>query len=98
MALVKCPECGKDVSTTAKKCPHCGFVPPMNDVAWNCPEWPTPPPAGMSEAEWQRRLAVATAEETRREWDTIKTWLAIIVFIFLASFIAYISGCDTENQ
>jgi len=52
----------------------------------------------MSEAEWQRRLAVATAEETRREWDTIKTWLAIIVFIFLASFIAYISGCDTENQ
>ena len=25
MALGKCPECGKDVSETASKCPHCGF-------------------------------------------------------------------------
>jgi predicted nucleic acid-binding Zn-ribbon protein len=24
MALMKCPECGGDVSTTAKACPHCG--------------------------------------------------------------------------
>ncbi len=25
MALVKCPECGHDVSNTAKRCPNCGF-------------------------------------------------------------------------
>ena len=25
MALIKCPECGKDVSTAAEACPHCGF-------------------------------------------------------------------------
>lgn len=25
MALIKCPECGKEVSTAAKMCPHCGF-------------------------------------------------------------------------
>ncbi len=24
MALVKCPECGNDISTNAKTCPHCG--------------------------------------------------------------------------
>ena len=24
MALITCPECGKDVSSTAKACPHCG--------------------------------------------------------------------------
>lgn len=24
MALIKCPECQKDVSTEAKVCPHCG--------------------------------------------------------------------------
>jgi ribosomal protein L37E len=24
MALIKCPECGKDVSDKAKACPHCG--------------------------------------------------------------------------
>jgi DNA-directed RNA polymerase subunit RPC12/RpoP len=25
MALTKCPECGKDVSSQASGCPHCGF-------------------------------------------------------------------------
>lgn len=26
MALIKCPECGKDVSSTTYRCPHCGFM------------------------------------------------------------------------
>lgn len=26
MALIKCPECGKEISNTAKQCPHCGFT------------------------------------------------------------------------
>ena len=25
MALINCPECGKDVSDTAKTCPNCGY-------------------------------------------------------------------------
>lgn len=25
MALIKCPECGHDVSDTASKCPNCGY-------------------------------------------------------------------------
>lgn len=25
MALIKCPECGKEISDTIKKCPYCGF-------------------------------------------------------------------------
>lgn len=25
MALMKCPECGKEVSTAATSCPHCGY-------------------------------------------------------------------------
>ena len=25
MALTKCPECGKEVSTSAETCPHCGY-------------------------------------------------------------------------
>ena len=24
MALIKCPECGKEISNEAKACPHCG--------------------------------------------------------------------------
>jgi len=26
MALIKCNECGKEISDTAEKCPHCGIV------------------------------------------------------------------------
>ena len=26
MALIKCPECGKEISDSAKQCIHCGFV------------------------------------------------------------------------
>ena len=26
MALIKCPECGKEYSDTAKRCPDCGYV------------------------------------------------------------------------
>lgn len=26
MALIKCPECGKEISDSAKQCPHCGFT------------------------------------------------------------------------
>ena len=25
MALINCPECGKEVSNSAESCPHCGF-------------------------------------------------------------------------
>lgn len=25
MALMNCPECGKEVSDSAEQCPHCGF-------------------------------------------------------------------------
>ena len=30
MALYSCPECGKQVSSQANKCPHCGY--PMQSV------------------------------------------------------------------
>ena len=30
MALIRCPECGREISSRAKACPHCGF--PMDDV------------------------------------------------------------------
>ena len=26
MALIKCPECGKEISDTAKSCPNCGYT------------------------------------------------------------------------
>lgn len=26
MAMIKCPECGKEVSNQANNCPNCGYV------------------------------------------------------------------------
>ena len=36
MALIKCPECGKDVSDKAPICPHCGYNPNVQTIV--CPE------------------------------------------------------------
>ena len=35
MALINCPECNKEISDKAKKCPHCGFL--VNNMI-TCPE------------------------------------------------------------
>lgn len=32
MALTKCPECGKEVSTSAETCPHCGYPLKVNQA------------------------------------------------------------------
>jgi hypothetical protein len=36
MALIKCKECGKEVSSSAKACPNCGHAPPKrtSGCAW----------------------------------------------------------------
>ncbi len=33
MALRKCPDCGKEMSTNATKCPHCGYKDKFTQVA-----------------------------------------------------------------
>lgn len=33
MALIKCPECGKEISDKSKQCIHCGY--PLNEVSVN---------------------------------------------------------------
>lgn len=41
MALIKCPECGRDVSDMAKSCPNCGYVLPNKRIMLKnvtCPE------------------------------------------------------------
>lgn len=43
MALVDCPECGKQVSTLAASCPHCGFPLPRGaGAAWDVRREPGP--------------------------------------------------------
>lgn len=51
MALINCPECGKDVSTSADACPHCGY--PINKQAsLNTEEKPAEPFPKPKDASW----------------------------------------------
>ncbi|HUP46683.1 MAG TPA: hypothetical protein VM779_14345, partial [Thermoanaerobaculia bacterium] len=53
MPVIACPDCGRDVSTLASSCPHCGRPSP----AANAPILPAnaPPPApAPEETVWQR--------------------------------------------
>lgn len=38
MALIQCPQCGKEVSSLAKKCPNCGFVFDGKETEDNAPD------------------------------------------------------------
>lgn len=38
MALIKCPECGKEISDKAEKCPHCGKILQTKQKNIICPE------------------------------------------------------------
>lgn len=33
MALINCPECGKEISDKAASCPHCGYPLPSKDAS-----------------------------------------------------------------
>lgn len=44
MAIKPCPDCGKDVSTMAAACPHCGY--PLQETIKAAP--PPPPPAPVA--------------------------------------------------
>lgn len=47
MALIKCPECNKEISDKAAVCPHCGFaIIPVNQELSTPPNDPTPVPDG----------------------------------------------------
>lgn len=63
MALVECRECGKEVSTEAKTCPHCGTPKPAVQPTVKKPAPEKPPVAETLKAggwkKWAKYLAIA---------------------------------------
>jgi membrane protein YdbS with pleckstrin-like domain len=65
MALINCPECGKQVSTAAQSCPSCGYpiaVPPVSQ----------PPPANSNAL-----LAEARPSWWQFFWHFVFFWLIV---------------------
>ena len=80
MALITCPECGKEVSTEAKACPACGFPVAERNV-------PAPTPAAQASAQ-DAVDAQAVLLEVRPSWwnfgwHLLFCWLLVPLFIAL---------------
>lgn len=48
MALINCPECGKEISDKVKACPHCGYPLVENSEENNTIEFTEQKPKKMS--------------------------------------------------
>lgn len=61
MALIKCPECGKEISDQALSCPQCGFVNPAKTARVTVvapPPIPSPTQATSAAAIWSLVLGI----------------------------------------
>lgn len=73
MALIKCPECGRDISDKAQSCPACGY--PIFSIASQqktfsvfCMDWSSSPPifnveVKAANAEEAKTIALATVKK-----------------------------------
>jgi hypothetical protein len=64
--IVKCRECGKDVSTEANNCPHCGC--PQKQEQIGIPKCPT---CGSTEIE---KISVGDIAKTMFLWGSLKNF------------------------
>ncbi len=81
MALIKCPECGKDVSTAADVCPHCGY--PIKKESKVKPEekpnenYPKPKNTAWVE-KWKSK-----AKATRWKWTLLFLGSLVLLAVFI---------------
>jgi hypothetical protein len=58
MALTVCPECKKEVSTSAQACPHCGYAPGSSGFPSIQPTQPSAQPAPSTPSrQWSPGIA-----------------------------------------
>ena len=85
MALIKCPECGNNVSTSAKICPHCGF--PLeekinkNENTIETKTFPKPIDPSWTDAYRKKNSSV------KATWTII--FIAVIVFLIPFAIVCF---------
>lgn len=80
MALIQCPECGREVSSQAPACPACGYPLQAGNGPGHVP--PTPPPAWQSPHVWSRVATVLGA------W-LVTPWIARLIVALAVCVVAY---------
>lgn len=91
MALIKCPECGKEISDKAPSCIHCGFpiseTAPVEDVTraanTNSTSYDTPPPQADAGSPSSQSLGDEEKAQRKRPSKTIVIIAVAVVAIML---------------
>lgn len=81
MALIKCPECEKEISTYAETCPHCGYPIKKNElVKENAVENFPKPKDPLWINKWKNKAA-----KVRRNWTLLfcASLLLVVLFVIL---------------
>ncbi len=83
MALIACPDCGKQVSDEARSCPACGF--------------PVAARVAQMKREEEERVAAAAAEKERQARRRLNLFIGLGIAVFV--LFAYISSSvSTSGQ
>ncbi len=85
MALIKCPECGHDVSTLADRCPNCGA--PVAAMG-QAPGRPIGRPTSAPASGWQQREEVIF--HTHLHWSTFVA--PLLAFLITAGLTLVLIG------
>ena len=85
MALITCPECGKDVSTEAKACPACGFpvADRSNPAAVPSTTPLTTPASALDAVDAQAVLLEVRPSWWNYGWHLLFCWLLIPLLVAL---------------
>lgn len=81
MALIKCPECEKEISTYAETCPHCGYPIKKNEPAKEKAVENFPKPKdSLWINKWKDKAA-----KVRRNWTLLfcASLLLVVLFVIL---------------
>lgn len=97
MALIKCPECGNNVSDTAKSCPHCGYVitsnPTLKEQVGNLLKTSKDGITSISEQtsnifkKKYKEVSLKVAE------DKVKYWRIFLIFAKVFQWLAIFGVC-----
>ena len=85
MALVVCPECGKQVSDQAEACPNCGY--PISKYIEEQKRW-----TKVSTKKAQKAEAVAAAEKAKAEKKPVSPKTKIIIAVFVVAIIGSLAA------
>lgn len=104
MALITCPECGKQISDRAKSCPDCGFpintdetagegVSPANSAGTSAINMQSVNNVGTNEyqtmTEAQRKAVESYNSKKKKKWSVPKIILAVVLALAIGRTVAY---------